>query len=161
MAMRVTRMADYGVRFMIELAMRPAGARATASELARASGASSAFAGKILQRLVSARLLVSHTGHDGGFELERAAAQITMLDIVSALEGPLCLNECLPGGAGCSRKQWCPGHGVWANAQGAVAHVLSSERLDRLAAEAVRNRMRLNLPVPTIDAPKSEAPANA
>jgi len=141
-------MADYGVRFMIELATRPAGARATASALARAGGASVAFTGKILQRLVSAHLLVSHAGRDGGFELERPAAEISMLEIVEALEGSLCLNRCLPGGAGCERKAWCPAHGIWAHAQGAVAHVLASERLDRLAAEAVHNRARVTLASP-------------
>ena len=159
--MHVTRMADYGVRLMIELAMRPAGARATASELARASGASFAFAGKILQRLVKARLLTSRAGHDGGFELERPAADISMLEIVTALEGTLCMNDCLPGGAGCSRQPWCPAHDVWANAQGAVAHVLASERLDRLAAAAVYNRARLKAVVPTTPAPAHEAPLSA
>jgi Rrf2 family protein len=141
--MHVTRMADYGTRFMIELAMRPPGARATGFDLARACGASGAFSAKILRRLVSAGLLVSHAGHDGGFELERPPAQISLLDIVVALEGPLCLNDCLPDGRGCARKAWCPGHGVWAEAQGAVAHVLANERLDRLAAVGVRNRLEL------------------
>ncbi len=149
--MHVTRMADYGVRFMIELAMRPPGARATTTALARAADTSVPFAGKILQRLASERLLISHVGRDGGFELERSAARISMLDIVTALDGPLCMNDCLPGGAGCTRKAWCPGHDVWATAQGAVAHVLASERLDRLAAAAIYKRSRL--PVGVDDGP--------
>ena len=157
--MRVTRMTDYGVRFMIELAARPPGARLTAAALARTCTVSAAFTGKILQRLEKARLLVAHPGHDGGFELERAPAQISMLDIVTALDGPLCLNACLPGGAGCLREAWCPGHGVWADAQSAVAHVLASQRLDRLAAEAVHNRRRLGLPVPAT-APRGGAIAH-
>jgi Rrf2 family protein len=159
--MRVTRLADYGVRLMIELAIRPPGARATAAELSRASGASIAFTGKILQRLVSARLLVSRAGHDGGFALERSAADVSMLDIVAALEGSLCMNDCLPGGAGCSRKAWCPAHDVWANAQAVVAHALASERLDRLAAEAVYNRARLNAAVPMTLTPAPKASASA
>jgi Rrf2 family protein len=141
----VTRLVDYGVRFMIELATRVPGARATAADLAEASGASSAFAAKILQRLVGARLLVSRAGRDGGFELERPASEISLLQIVVALDGPLCLNDCLPGGAGCPRQQWCPAHDVWSNAQAAIASVLASERLDRLAATAVYNRARLHL----------------
>ena len=70
-----------------------------------------------------------------------------MLEIVEALDGSLCLSRCLQGG-GCERKAWCPAHGVWANAQRAVAHVLASERLDRLAAEAVHNRSRVMLAAP-------------
>jgi Rrf2 family protein len=143
--MHVTKMADYGVRIMIELASRTPGTRATAADLSQSTGSSNAFAGKILQRLVGARLLVSRAGRDGGFELERAPAEISMLDIVTALEGPLCMNDCLPGGPGCARKTWCPGHDVWTNAQAALAGVLAAERLDRLAATAVFNKARLNL----------------
>ena len=158
--MHVTKMADYGVRIMIELASRTPGTRSTAADLSQATGASSAFAGKILQRLVGARLLVSRAGRDGGFELERAPAEISMLDIVTALEGPLCMNDCLPGGPGCARKAWCPGHDVWTNAQAALAGVLARERLDRLAATAAFNKARLSavMHVPT---PAAPTPADA
>jgi Rrf2 family protein len=142
--MQITRTADYGVRVMTHLAMRPAGSRRTVAELAQESDASVAFTGKILQRLVGARLVVSHRGYEGGFELARLPATISMLDIVTALEGPLCLNQCLPGGPGCSRSSWCGAHDVWASAQAALAAALSAETLDRLAATATRNRAGLS-----------------
>ena len=141
--MQITRTADYGVRVMTHLAMRPAGSRATVSHLAEESHASVAFAGKILQRLVAARLLVSHRGYEGGFELARPASRISMLEIVSALEGRMCLNDCLPGGKGCERQAWCAAHGVWADAQAALAGVLAAESLEQLAAISSRNRARL------------------
>jgi len=81
----------------------------------------------------------------GGFELARPASRISMLDIVSAIEGPLCLNDCLPGGRGCPRKIWCGAHDVWTNAQAALATVLASESLERLAATATSNRARLGM----------------
>ena len=56
-----------------------------------------------------------------------------MLDIVTALEGPLCLNACLPGGAGCDESETCAARDVWARAQSALASVLASETLERLA----------------------------
>lgn len=132
--MQITRTADYGVRVMTRLASAPPGTRMTVADLARDSNASVAFTGKILQRLAGARLVVSHRGFEGGFELARAAETISLLDIVSALDGPLCLNECLPGGSGCDRSPWCGAHGVWANAQAALAAVLGAQSLDRLAA---------------------------
>ena len=141
--MQITRTADYGVRVMTHLAMLPAGTRVTVAELAQESDASTAFVGKILQRLVAARLVVSHRGYEGGFELGRASESITLLDIVSALEGPLCLNQCLPGGSGCDRQPWCGAHGVWAEAQAALAAVLGRETLANLASKTVRNRQQL------------------
>jgi Rrf2 family protein len=130
---------------MTHLAMQPMGTRMTVAELAKAGDASVAFTGKILQRLVGARLVVSHRGYEGGFELGRTADKISLLEIVTALEGPLCLNECLPGGPGCARSTWCGAHDVWRRAQEAIAAVLGAETLDRLAGTATRKRSQLNI----------------
>jgi len=140
---QITRTADYGVRVMTQLAMLPMGTRVTVADLARDSDASVAFVGKILQRLVGARLVVSHRGYEGGFELGKTPAKISLLDIVTALEGPLCLNQCMPGGPGCERSVWCGAHDVWAQAQSALAAVLSAASLESLAANATRKRARL------------------
>jgi Rrf2 family protein len=138
--LQITRTADYGVRVMTHLAMLPAGTRMTVAQLAHEGDASIAFTGKILQRLVGARLVVSHRGYEGGFELGRLASAITLLDIVTALEGPLCLNQCLPGGPGCDRTTWCGAHEVWTTAQAALAAALAAEPLERLATTATRRR---------------------
>jgi Rrf2 family protein len=143
--MQITRTTDYGVRVMTHLAMQPMGTRMTVAELAKAGDASVAFTGKILQRLVGARLVVSHRGYEGGFELGRTGDKISLLEIVTALEGPLCLNECMPGGPGCARSTWCGAHDVWRRAQEAIAAVLGAETLDRLAGTATRKRAQLNI----------------
>jgi Rrf2 family protein len=143
--MQVTRAADLGVRVMTHLAMLPFGTRMTVTALADRSEASVPFTGRVLQRLVGARLVVSHRGHVGGFELARMASRISMLDIVSAIEGPLCLNDCLPGGSGCPRKAWCSAHDVWTNAQQALSAALASESLEGLASKATSNRARLGM----------------
>jgi Rrf2 family protein len=136
--MQITRTADYGVRFMTRLAASPPGTRMTVADLAHESGGSTAFTGKILQRLAGARLVVSRRGYEGGFELARPADRISLLDIVTALDGPLCLNDCLPGGPGCDRQADCGAQDVWARAQAALAAVLGAEPLDRLAAAVPR-----------------------
>ena|SRR5690349_13802691 len=132
--MRITRTADYGVRVMTRLATEPPGTRMTVAELAESSQSTVAFTGKILQRLVGARLVVSHRGFEGGFELARSADSITLLDIVTALDGKLCINECMPDGAGCDRATTCAAHAVWLRAQEALAQVLGGESLARMAA---------------------------
>ena len=142
--MQLTRSADRGVRVMTHVATLGPGGRVNALELADATGTPVAFLGKILQRLVAARLIVSHRGCDGGFELARPARDISLLDVVTALEGRLCLNACLPGGAGCDRSPWCAVHLVWAEAQAALARVLASASIENLARASVGRRAALD-----------------
>jgi len=136
--MQITRTTDYGIRVLTHLAMVPSGTRLTAAELAGQSHASIPFVAKILQRLVASRLVVSHRGFDGGFELGREPRDVTVLDIITALEGPLCLNACLPGGQGCVDTSTCAARDMWARAQTALAGVLAAETLDRLASASPR-----------------------
>jgi len=131
--MQITRSTDYGMRVLTRLAMAPPATRLTAGALASESRASEPLVAKILQRLVAARLLVSRRGFEGGFELARHPRDISVLDIVTALEGPLCLNACLPGGSGCDDTDTCAARDVWARAQTALANVLAGETLERLA----------------------------
>ena len=148
--MQVTRTADYGVRVLTHLAMLPPGTRLTAAELAVGSHAPVTFVAKILQRLVAARLVVSHRGFEGGFELGREPRTVSMLDIVTALDGPLCLNDCLPGGAGCDSAVGCAAHDVWARAQAALAGVLAAATLDTLAAATTSDRHLPQAPVESV-----------
>jgi Rrf2 family protein len=157
--MQITRTADYGIRVLTHLALQPPGTRLTAAELAGESRASVTFVAKILQRLVASRLVVSHRGFEGGFELGRDPRTVSVLDIITALDGPLCLNECLPGGAGCPATAWCGAHDVWARAQAALASVLAAETLDRLAAGAMRSRHRAPAPMPATPIPEPVADA--
>lgn len=119
---------------MTRLAAAPSGTRMTVADLAREANASPAYTAKILQRLAGRQLVVSRRGFDGGFELARPAANISLLDIVAALDGPLCLNDCAPGGPGCDRAPICSAADVWSRAQAAVAAVLSAQTLAGLVS---------------------------
>jgi Rrf2 family protein len=157
--MQITRTADYGVRVLTHLAMLPPGTRLTAAELAGESHASVTFVAKILQRLVASRLVVSHRGFEGGFELGRDPQTVSLLDVITALDGPLSLNACLPGGAGCEGATWCGAQDVWKRAQAALSSVLASETLDRLAVASTRGWHRSPEPVPVTLFPKLVADA--
>lgn len=155
--MQITRTTDYGIRVLTHLAMLPPGTRLTAAELASESRASETFVAKILQRLVASRLVVSHRGFEGGFELGREPRAVSMLDIVTALEGPLCLNACLPGGPGCEASSWCAAHDLWSRAQAALSTVLAGETLDRLAVTTAQQRQRPLAPSGLIPEPAVDA----
>ena len=138
--MRLTRAADYGVRVMLHLGTLAPGVRTNRAQLARAADASPDFVAKILQRLTKAGLVCSRTGRSGGFGLARPADQISILDICAAVDGPICLNHCLPSGRACPRSGWCPAHPVWLEAQDSLRAVLGGASLDRLLAEGAARR---------------------
>lgn len=136
--MQLTRAADYAVRVMIHLAGLPPGTWASQGQLAEAAECPVQFLSKVLQRLARAGLVVSHRGNNGGFELPASRMETSILEIVEAVEGPIQLNACLAPGPSCSRKTWCPAHGVWAQAQEALAGVLHAATIDQLARQAAR-----------------------
>jgi len=137
--MQLTRTADYAIRVMIHLAGLPPGSRASRETLAEWAEVPGEFLAKVLQHLTRARLIVSHRGTKGGFQLARDTAGISMLEIVEAVEGKTELNVCLSGDAACGRRGWCPAHVVWKQAQAAMMEVLSAATLDKLACQAFGN----------------------
>jgi Rrf2 family protein len=134
--MQLTRTADYAIRVMIHLAGLPCGARTSRETLAKWTQVPGEFLSKVLQSLARARLIQSHRGTRGGFELARSGSQITMLDVVEAIEGPLQLNVCLGRDDACGRRWWCAAHNVWREAQTAMVDVLTSATIERLARES-------------------------
>lgn len=138
--MQLTRAADYALRVMIHLAGEPAGVRACREELAQAAQVPPQFMAKILQSLTRANLIHSHRGAQGGFELAKPGAQISVLQVVEAIEGPFCLNVCLAEDERCGRRWWCGAHEVWKEAQAAMVEVLGRATLARLAEESRTRR---------------------
>jgi Rrf2 family protein len=134
--MQLTRAADYAIRVMVHLAGLPVGARASRGELATAAECPEQFLAKVLQSLTHAGLVTSHRGNTGGFELPHPQREVSLLQVIEALEGPVRLNLCLEGGEGCTRQDWCPAHPVWVQAQQALTDVLRSVSIGALAEKS-------------------------
>jgi Rrf2 family protein len=142
--MQITRATDYAVRATIHLATIPVLVRVPGPDLARAIGAPESFVSKVLQQLVQAGLVSSQRGMRGGFQLARRAANISLLEVVEAIEGPTQLNLCLPPESDCSRKDWCGAHPVWAEAQEALVKVLGEASIAELARASNSNLAKLH-----------------
>ena len=139
--MQLTRAADYGIRAMVYLAGLPAGSRASITDLAKAAEVSEGFLTKVLQRLIPAGLIASRRGPGGGFELNAPASEISLLQIVEAIEGPIQLNLCTGkpnGSVACGRQNWCAVHLVWQHAQAKLREILGSASIDALARDSGR-----------------------
>ena len=92
--MRLSHLADYAVVLMTAAARRPAGARLSATELSGDTGVPLPTAQKLMGQLAACGLLSSARGVSGGFALSRPAAEISLADIVEAVEGPIALTMC-------------------------------------------------------------------
>jgi Rrf2 family protein len=132
--MQLTRAADYGVRVMIHLAGPAAEGRVSLPELAAAADAPESFLSKVLQALSHAGLISSRRGQAGGFQISERGRAASMLEVIEAIDGAICLNVCLVSGRSCHRKAQCPAHPVWAQAQMAMLDVLSRARIADLAS---------------------------
>jgi Rrf2 family protein len=87
--MRMSAKAEYGVRAMIQLAAAAPGVVVKTDDLAQAQGIPAQFLVDILSDLRTDRLVRSHRGREGGYELARAAEQISIADVLRCIDGPL------------------------------------------------------------------------
>jgi FeS assembly SUF system regulator len=92
--MRLSHLADYAVVLMTAAARRPAGERLSATELSADTGVPLPTTQKLMGQLAASGLLTSARGASGGFALARPASEISLADIVEAVEGPIALTMC-------------------------------------------------------------------
>jgi Rrf2 family protein len=124
-----SRQADHAVRAVVWLAAQPAGSRRKAAEIAAAAGIPGPFAARVLAQLHRAGLLHARAGQEGGYALARTAAELTLLDVLEAVEGPLTARRCLLRDAPCGADGGCALHGAWAAAQQAFRAALGAAPL--------------------------------
>ena len=125
--MRLSHLADYAVVLMTAAARRNAGERLSATELSAETGVPLPTAQKLMGQLATAGLLSSSRGAAGGFSLSRPATEISLADIVEAVEGPIAMTVCSEGRTDCALDAHCrvkPHMGVVGNAvRGALGAV--------------------------------------
>ncbi len=124
----------YAVRILVSIAARDGDGPVRKHEIAAAEVISPDYVEQILVKLKSTGLVRSHRGPRGGFTLARAPAEIRVLDILQAAEGPLTLAGC--ESKRCSRRAACVTRPLWQKAEQALAAVLSGTTLADLARDA-------------------------
>ena len=136
--LQISRKIDYGLRAMIYLASVPGGSIVPFREVARAMDIPQDFLAKILKTLVDTGIVRSVRGARGGYGLGRPASEISFLDVIEAVEGPVQLNICLTdkGKEECGLSFSCTMHSVWKEGQERLLEVYRNAKLDRLAMKA-------------------------
>lgn len=108
--MQLTSGADYALRGLLYLAKQPPERLVVASEIAEAEKMPEYFFSKIFQALAKAGLVHSVRGSNGGFSLARPSKEITVLEAIEAIEGPIIMGKCVNAPGTCEKSDSCPFH---------------------------------------------------
>lgn len=131
---RISRRLDYGLQLMIALAQEPENRAQATANLAEKLQIPLPFLHQIGRSLIQGRLIKATPGPHGGLRLNLPADDITLLQIVETLEGPVCISPCLDGEP-CTRQENCSTNSVWSELQAKLVDHLSGIRLCFLASQ--------------------------
>jgi FeS assembly SUF system regulator len=131
--LRISKLTDYGIVLLARLAAAPRDAQLSARELAETAELPLPVVSKMLKELASAGLLESLRGSKGGYRLARDPAEVTVAELVHALEGPIALMECAVGPGQCASEASCQVQEPWQRINRAVHEALSRVTLAELA----------------------------
>ena len=130
---RLTAKSEYGLLAAIDLACHYGAGPVSARDIAERRGIPPRFLEQLFVSLRRAGIVQAVRGAKGGFALSREPAEITVLDIVEALEGPLVSSVCDQTREGsCGMSDACAAAPVWARATGALRDVFASTTLASL-----------------------------
>lgn len=131
--LRLSRMTDFGVVVLSRMALARESLSTTAS-LAETTGLPMPSVSKVLKLLTRAQIVTSHRGVNGGYSLARLAEDITVEEIITALEGPVALTSCVDGTKGnCGVEMLCPLNGRWDKVNAAIRDALDAITLAAIA----------------------------
>ena len=122
--MQITRQADYALRAMIYLARLEPNQRAATSQIAQEQHIPPSFLAKIISQLSIAGLIHTSRGARGGVSMARTPGEVSILEVVEAIDGPIALNECTAISGSCQFGDNCPMRPIWCDTQAELVEKL-------------------------------------
>lgn len=134
---------EYAIRALSRLAQRaPNGAFCLLRDIVEKDELPEHFVGKLLQQLVRADLLISAKGRGGGFALRGLPGEITLRQIVEAIDGKDRVHRCILGLTECNEHQACPQHDLWAPIRRQIEDSMDKTTLADLAESLAKKQAR-------------------
>lgn len=130
--LRISKMTDYAIMVMVELHASP-GDVLSAHALAERSRLELPTVSKVLKLLVKAGLVESFRGATGGYSMERKALDISVAEIITAIEGPIAMTECSAEPGLCAQEANCDLRGNWQRISVAIAEAMEGVSLAEMA----------------------------
>jgi FeS assembly SUF system regulator len=141
---RITKQTDYGIVLLTHMIGQEEH-RFSAGELAEETRLPAPMVSKILKILAREGLLDSHRGVKGGYSLRRSAEEISVAEVISAIEGPIGITECIDDAAGeCGFASFCGLRSNWNQINNAIRETLEKITLAEMTPPPTQDR-----PAPT------------
>jgi FeS assembly SUF system regulator len=134
--LRISKLTDYAILIMVELTR--VGEMLSAHALAERIGVEVPTASKVLKLLAGSGLLESFRGANGGYRVSRRAGDISVAEVIAAIEGPIAMTECSIEEGLCSQEDSCELRGNWQRISLAVADALQRVTLAEMGAPTGR-----------------------
>jgi Rrf2 family protein len=129
--MQITRQADYALRAVIFLSRLNGDQKASTSVIAEDQKIPPSFLAKIVSQLSIAGLIQTSRGARGGVSLAKSPEDISVLDVIEAIDGPVLLNECAKNPENCPFGDSCPLQSIWSETREELVNRLSSATFSR------------------------------
>jgi Rrf2 family protein len=130
---RISRRLDYGLHLMVALAADKTNQPQSTASLAESLQMPLPFMHQIAHALMQSGLIKATPGPRGGLRLNQPPSEITVLQIVESLEGPITLNPCSDSGQNCAHQENCATQVLWGDVQQRLVLHLASTSLEALA----------------------------
>ena len=143
--LRFTKRADYGLMAIHYIAIQEDLGAVSAKRIAEEFSIPPELLAKILQRLAKERLIVSQNGPKGGYVLARRPIEITVGQVVTALEGPINIVECLEEDSDCPQMARCNLRRPVQKIQAAISQMLDTMTLAELVGADVPDLMAIRV----------------
>jgi Rrf2 family protein len=139
--LRLSTKGRYGTRVMLELALNYGEGHMLLKDIAKKQDISVGYLEQIMPSLKAAGFINASRGAHGGYTLARPPVEITLCEIVSALEGPISLVECISSPEVCDRVESCVTHDLWGEVSEKIESTLRSKNLQDLVYKH-RNKVK-------------------
>ncbi len=127
--MKISTKGRYGLRILIDLALHDGDSPRLIRDIARSQEISEKYISRLMVPLRRAGLIRSIRGARGGFRLAKGLEEITLLDVVEVMEGPVSIVDCVSTPEGCSRASCCRSREIWTDLNAEIRDSMRKIRL--------------------------------
>ena len=129
--LQIRRETDYAIRCVYYLSCRHADV-IMVDEIAREMSVPKSFLAKIVQKLSRAGIVESFVGIQGGFRLSKKPREISLYDVITAIEGPVAMNKCTVSKKSCNLSRTCKIHPIWIRVRTEIEDILKESTFQKI-----------------------------
>jgi len=132
---KLSKKADYGLIAVKHLALHRNEHACSANEIAEEYGISVTLMAKVLQKLAHRSLVIAKHGSSGGYQLARTPDQISALDVISAIDGPVLITSCVTSHGNCDATEKCSVREPLRRVNESILNVLSTVTISQMSED--------------------------